>query len=231
MNPRPRRTLARLGAVVAVGAALFALGAIPASAHIRVSPDGDATAGSYAQIAFRVPTEKDTASTTAVQVFLPADQPLASVSVQPHPGWTAQVNKKTLPQPLQTDDGPVSQVVSDVVFTAQTPQAAIAPGQFDEFSLLVGPLPNAPSLAFPANQTYSDGEVVAWNQSAAPGAPEPEHPSPELTIGAAAPDGAATSPADAGSSSSPALVIGIIALVLSVVAIALLGVALVRGRR
>lgn len=231
MNPRPRRALARLGAVVAVGATLFALGALPASAHIRVSPEGDATAGSYAQIAFRVPTEKDTASTTAVQVFLPADQPLASVSVQPHPGWTAQVNKKTLPQPLQTDDGPVSQVVSDVVFTAQTPQAAIAPGQFDEFSLLVGPLPNAPSLAFPANQTYSDGEVVAWNQSAAPGAPEPEHPSPELTIGAAAPDDAATSPADAGSSSTPALVIGIIALVLSVVAIALLGVALVRGRR
>jgi periplasmic copper chaperone A len=232
VNPRPRRSLARLGAVVAVGAALFALGAIPASAHIRVSPEGDATAGSYAQIAFRVPTEKDNASTTAVQVFLPADQPLASVSVQPHPGWTAQVNKKSLPQPLQTDDGPVSQVVSDVVFTAQTPQAAIAPGQFDEFSLLVGPLPNAPSLAFPTNQTYSDGEVVAWNESAAPGAPEPQHPSPELTIGAGSgSDSSAAAPADGGSSSTPALVIGIIALVLSVVAIALLGVALVRGRR
>jgi uncharacterized protein YcnI len=231
VNPRPRRTPARLGVVLALGAALLALGAIPASAHIRVSPEGDATAGSYAQIAFRVPTEKDNASTTAVQVFLPADQPLASVSVQPHPGWTAQVNKKTPAQPLQTDDGPVSQVVSDVVFTAQTPQAAIAPGQFDEFSLLVGPLPNAPSLAFPANQTYSDGEVVAWNQSAAPGAPEPEHPSPELSIGPAGSDSSAAAPADGGSSSTPALVIGIIALALSVVAIALLGVALVRGRR
>jgi periplasmic copper chaperone A len=232
VNPRPRRTPARLGVVLALGAALLALGAIPASAHIRVSPEGDATAGSYAQIAFRVPTEKDNASTTAVQVFLPADQPLASVSVQPHPGWTAQVNKKTLAQPLQTDDGPVSQVVSDVVFTAQTPQAAIAPGQFDEFSLLVGPLPNAPSLAFPANQTYSDGEIVAWNQSAAPGAPEPEHPSPELTIGAAGSDsGAAAAPSDSGSSATPALVIGIIALVLAVIALALLGVALLRGRR
>ncbi|HEY2220494.1 YcnI family protein [Actinomycetospora sp.] len=230
MPSRPRRALARLGAVVAVGAALFALGAIPASAHIRVSPEGDATPGSYAQIAFRVPTEKDTASTTAIRILMPADQPLASVSVQPHPGWTAQVNKKTLAQPLQTDDGPVSQVVSDVVFTAQTPQAAIAPGQFDQFSLLVGPVPNAPSIAFPTTQTYSDGEVVAWNESAAPGAPEPAHPSPELTIGAGSgSDGAA--PADAGSSSTPALVIGIVALALSVVAIALLGVALVRGRR
>ena len=232
MNPRPRRLPARLGVVLAVGAALLAVSALPASAHIRVSAEGDAAPGSYAQLAFRVPTERDDASTTAVQVVMPADQPLASVSVQPHPGWTAEVHKKALAQPLQTDDGPVTQVVSDVVFTAQTPQAAIAPGQFDQFSLLVGPLPNAPSMAFPANQTYSDGQVVAWNQSAAPGAPEPEHPSPSLTIGAAGPDSdSATAPSDAGSSATPALVVGIIALVLSVAAIVMLGVALRRGRR
>ena len=230
MNPRPRRLPARLGVVLAVGAAVFALGALPASAHVTVAAAGAASPGSYAQLAFRVPTEKDNASTTAVQVFLPADQPLASVSVQPHPGWTAEVHKKTLAQPLQTDDGPVTQVVSDVVFTAQSPATAIAPGQFDQFSLLVGPLPNAPSMAFPANQTYSDGQVVAWNQSAAPGAPEPEHPSPTLTIGAASSDSGAA-PSDAGSSSTPALVVGIIALVLAVAALALLGVALRRGRR
>jgi uncharacterized protein len=144
------------------------------------------------------------------------------------------VHKKTLPQPLQTDDGPVSEVVSDVVFTAQSPATAIAPGQFDQFSLLVGPLPNAPSIAFPANQTYSDGSVVAWNESQAPGAPEPQHPSPSLTIGpAGASDGgaAATTSSDSGSSSTPALVVGIIALVLSVIALGLLGVALTRGRR
>jgi periplasmic copper chaperone A len=232
VTPRSRRLPARLGVLLAVGAALLALGALPASAHVTVSSAGNASPGSYAQLQFRVPTEKDNASTTAVQVFLPADQPLASVSVQPHPGWTATVNKKTLAQPLQTDDGPVSQVVSDVVFTAQSPATAIAPGQFDQFSLLVGPLPNVPSLAFPANQTYSDGSVVAWNQSAAPGAPEPEHPSPSLTIGPAGSDsGSAATPADSGSSSTPALVIAIIALVLAVVAILLLGVALLRGRR
>lgn len=231
MTPRPRRGAARLGVLLALGAALLALGALPASAHIHVSADGGAAPGSYAQLAFRVPTEKDNASTTAVQVFMPADQPLASVSVQPHPGWTAEIHKKTLAQPLQTDDGPVSQVVSDVVFTAQSPATAIAPQQFDEFSLLVGPLPNAPSLAFPANQTYSDGSVVAWNESAAPGAPEPEHPSPSLTIGSAGSDSGAAAPADSGSSSTPALAIGIIALVLAVVALLLLGVALLRGRR
>jgi uncharacterized protein len=231
VKPRPRRRAARLGVLLAVGATLLALGALPASAHIRVTADGGAAPGSYAQLAFRVPTEKDNASTTAVQVFLPADQPLASVSVQPHPGWTVAVHQKTLPQPLQTDDGPVSQVVSDVVFTAQSPQTAIAPQQFDEFSLLVGPLPNVPSLAFPATQTYSDGSVVAWNESAAPGAPEPEHPSPTLTIGPAGSDSGTPASSDSGSSSTPALVIGIIALVLAVVALLLLAVALLRGRR
>lgn len=233
MNPRPHRGAARFGVLLAAGAALLVLGALPASAHVTVATTGSASPGSYAQLAFRVPTEKDNASTTAVQIFLPADQPLASVSVQPHPGWTAQVHQKTLAQPLQTDDGPVSQVVSDVVFTAQSPQTAIAPGQFDQFSLLVGPLPNVPSLAFPANQTYSDGSVVAWNQSAAPGAPEPEHPSPTLTIGPGSGSDTGTTPAssDSGSSSTSALVIGIIALVLAVVALLLLGVALLRGRR
>jgi uncharacterized protein len=231
VTSRSRCLPARLGVLLAVGAALLALGALPASAHVTVAATGAASPGSYAQLAFRVPTEKDNASTTAVQVFLPADQPLASVSVQPHPGWTTEIHKKALAQPLQTDDGPVSEVVSDVVFTAQSPATAIAPQQFDEFSLLVGPLPNAPSLAFPANQTYSDGSVVAWNQAAAPGAPEPEHPSPTLTIGPAGSDTGAAAPADSGSSSTPALVIGIIALALAVLALLLLGVALLRGRR
>ena len=55
MNPRPRRLPARLGVLLAVGAAMLALGALPASAHIRVSAEGGATPGSYAQLAFRVP--------------------------------------------------------------------------------------------------------------------------------------------------------------------------------
>ena len=227
----PRRALARVAAVAATGLVVAVLGALPASAHIEVSSP-EATAGGEAVLTFRVPTEKDNASTTAVQIAMPADQPLASVSVQPLARWTATVHKRALAQPLQTDDGPVNEAVTDVIWTAETPQTAIAPDQFEQFSLIAGPLPNVPSLAFPANQTYSDGTVVAWNQSAAPGAPEPEHPSPTLTIGpAGSASGAAATPTDSGSSSTPALVIGIIALVLAVVALLLLGVALLRGRR
>ncbi len=232
MNPRPRRLSARFGVVLAVGAALLALGALPASAHVTVAAAGTASPGSYAQLSFRVPTEKDNASTTAVQVFLPADQPLASVSVQPHPGWTATVNKKTLAQPLQTDDGPVTQVVSDVVWTAQSPATAIAPGQFDQFSLLVGPLPNAPSLAVPGQpdlQRRVRRRVERVRRARRTGAGAPVAHADDRAGGADS--GSAATPADSGSSSTPALVVGIIALVLAVIALLLLGVALRRGRR
>lgn len=222
MSPSPRRLAARLAAVAATGLALAVLAAPGASAHIRVSSP-DAAVGGYADLVFRVPTEKDTASTTAVKVTIPADRPLASVSVQPHPGWTATMQRTTLAQPLQTDDGPVTEVVSSVVWTADTPQAGIAPGQFDQFSLLAGPLPAGAPMTFPADQTYSDGSVVSWNESAAPGAPEPEHPSPTLTLAA----DSAPAPEASGSSVAP-LVLSIVALV---VAVAAVGVALRGARR
>src|SRR5207244_3407137 len=72
--------------VAGVAAALLALAA-PAYAHVTVSSPG-ATAGGYAVLTFRVPTESDTASTTAIKVQMPTATPFASVSVQPHPGWS-----------------------------------------------------------------------------------------------------------------------------------------------
>jgi periplasmic copper chaperone A len=42
-----------------------------------------------------------------------------------------------------------------------------------------GPLPkNVNQLEFQAAQTYSDGEVVNWNEPTVKGGDEPEHPAP-----------------------------------------------------
>src|SRR5690348_1422625 len=85
-----------------------------ASAHVTVSSD-DATAGGEARIVFRVPNESDTASTTKVEVALPADQPIASVLVMPPPGWSATVATTKLATPVVSDDGSqVSEVVSQI---------------------------------------------------------------------------------------------------------------------
>ena len=65
--------------VLAALAALLAL-AGPAAAHVTVNAPG-ATQGGYAVVAFRVPSESATASTTKLVVQLPADTPFAAVSV------------------------------------------------------------------------------------------------------------------------------------------------------
>lgn len=71
-----------------------------------------------------------------------------------------------------------------VVWTADGD--GIGDGEFEEFALSVGPLPDAGTrLVLPAHQEYDDGEVADWDEVADGGA-EPEHPAPELTTTAAA---------------------------------------------
>jgi uncharacterized protein YcnI len=195
--------------------------AAPGWAHVTVNPV-TATQGGYTALSFRVPSEADSASTTRVQVFLPQDHPIASVSVRPHPGWHAKVVTKKLATPLSTDDGQVTEGVSSITWTADSRQDALRPGEYDEFDIAVGPLPEVPSLTFKALQTYSDGSVVRWiDPPAAEGQPEPEHPAPTLTLVPASDETNATA-ADPGDDSgdgndgtaTTALVLSIVALVL-----------------
>jgi uncharacterized protein YcnI len=220
-----KRTL-RTSAAIAV-AALAAIGfAAPALAHVEVSGT-DAAQGGYGVATFRVPSESDTASTTELRVTLPDDSPILSASVQPKPGWTATVTKKNLTTPQKDDDGnTVTQYVSVVDWKADNPQAAIPPNQFDEFNLSVGPLPKTASVSFPAVQFYSDGTTVNWNEKAAEGQPEPEHPAPVLTLTLGSDDtprAASTQPAAAAPASAPTWP-GIAGLVVAVIAV-LLGLA------
>jgi uncharacterized protein len=76
---------------VAGSAALVLLSALPASAHVTVSADSLAK-GSGASLTFRVPTERDDASTTKVEIDFPADQPLTG-SVLTKPGWSFEITK------------------------------------------------------------------------------------------------------------------------------------------
>jgi uncharacterized protein YcnI len=212
----PRRGLR--AAAAAVGVALVAL-AVPASAHVTVNPD-TATQGGFTKLSFRVPTESDTASTTKLQVVFPVDQPLGFVSVKPHAGWSYKVVKSKLATPITTDDGQVTEAVSQITWTADSPATAIKPGEFDEFDVSVGPLPEADSMTFKALQTYSDGSVVRWIEPTAAGGAEPEHPAPVLTL-QPADQGASTNtpaPADTATSDSGdgktnvALIVSILAL-------------------
>src|SRR6185369_12861835 len=98
-----------------------------------------------------------------------------SVSVKPVSGWNADVQRRTLDQPITGAHGEqITDVVSLVTWTA-APGAEIMAGQFQEFDISAGPLPAVDQVVFKALQTYSDGDVVRWIDEPTPGV-ELEHP-------------------------------------------------------
>ncbi|MEU0808899.1 YcnI family protein [Streptomyces sp. NPDC005970] len=173
--PRLRRLPMACG--IAAGA-LVLLSAAPAFAHVSVQP-GQAEQGGYSTIAFKVPNEKDDASTVKLEVTLPADHPLASVMAQPVPGWDVKLTKTKLAKPVEVHGEKVTEAVTKVTWSG----GKIEPGTFQQFPLSVGALPDdADQLVFKALQTYDDKEVVRWIEAPKEGAPEPENPAPVLKL-------------------------------------------------
>jgi len=159
-----------------------------ASAHVTVSADA-VSAGHDVKAVFRVPNERDDASTVRLEVSFPTDHPMGQVSVAAVPGWTATVRKRTLAVPVHAHDGgEITEVVESVVWQG----GAIKPGGFLEFPVTIGPLPqDADQLVFKALQSYSDGQVVRWIEQPSTSGPQPQYPAPVLSL--AAGHGAATS--------------------------------------
>lgn len=185
---RPRR----LAAATLAAATLIMLATGPAAAHVTVNP-GEAAKGARAELTFRVPNERDHASTTKLEVTFPTDHPIPSARILPAPGWTATLDMAKLAQPVTTDDGQITEAVGKITWSGGT----IGPDQYMNFTISAGPLPaDADQLIFKAVQTYSNGETVRWIEEAADGAAEPEHAAPVLKLTAAA-AGAATQPAGA----------------------------------
>ncbi|NYJ74684.1 YcnI family protein [Allobranchiibius huperziae] len=187
-----RRTTARTAAAGAATLLAVLAPAAAAQAHVRVTPT-TAAPGSYATLTFKVPTESATASTDRLVLTLPTDHPFGSVSYQPVPGWSVQVTTSKLATPIKTDDATITEAPTRITWTASTSAARIAPGQFQTFAISVGPVPDVGSLKLSAQQTYTDGSVVNWDESTPSSGAEPEHPAPMLYIKSAPPGGSAAS--------------------------------------
>ncbi|MFD8809848.1 YcnI family protein [Streptomyces sp. NPDC059597] len=191
------RTTTRIAAAGAVAAtAVLALSA-PAFAHVTVQPEGAAAKGGYAVVDFKVPNERDNASTTKLEVNLPADHPIASVMPQPVPGWSVKVTKSKLDKPLTMHGEKIAEAVTKVTWTADG--KGIQPGYFQKFPLSLGALPeDTDQLVFKALQTYSDKDVVRWIEVPQKGEDEPENPAPTLELTAATDDHHGTQAAASG---------------------------------
>jgi periplasmic copper chaperone A len=227
------RTIALVSTVATV--ALLVLAA-PAFAHVTVSAPGATRGGGDQEITFRVPVEKGV-DTVGLKLALPTDTPIASVEVRGMAGWTHTEKSTKLATPIKTDDGDITEAVSEIDWTAKAGQG-LKPGEFGAFTIIAGQLPDAPTLTFKAIQTYADGSSVSWIETAAPGSDtEPEHPAPVLTLAAGdatGHDGTATAtakPAAAQANNTGPVVLSIIALVLAAAALGLGVVTRARGSR
>lgn len=197
-----RRTVRRGTTIAFLTTAAMLVVAAPAAAHVTVNPR-EATQGGFARLDFRVPNERSDDATTQLEVHFPEDAPIPSVSTAPMPGWRVEVTRRTLDEPIEGGhDTTITEVVGVVTWTAEDETTAIQPGQFGEFGVSLGPLPEVDELFFPALQTYASGDVVRWIELPEDG-DELEHPAPRLTLVPAEPDPGSTEPA-AGTEDPPA---------------------------
>ncbi|MFD8002345.1 YcnI family copper-binding membrane protein [Streptomyces mirabilis] len=229
----------RIAAAGAVAASAVLAVSAPAFAHVSVQPEGEAAKGGYAVVDFKVPNERDDASTNKVEVNFPTDHPLASVMPQPLDGWSVKVAKTKLAKPLTLHGEKISEAVSKVTWTATG--KGIEPGFFQKFPLSVGALPeDTDELVFKAIQTYDNKEVVRWIEPQQEGQEEPENPAPVLTLSAASADGhhgssgtakdasdtstvapaPSTSASSADSSDTTARVLGVVGIVVGAAGVA-----------
>ncbi|MBS1678673.1 MAG: YcnI family protein [Actinobacteria bacterium] len=222
-----------------VPAALLALALLvpaAAQAHVTLQPS-EAPEGAYTVLDVRVPNESDSENTTKVAVQFP--EGFGDVSYQAVPGWSVKVVHAKLKKPIQTDDGTVTEGVSEVIFSG----GKLPPGEFQDFPLSVQiPGKAGEELTFKAVQTY-EKEVVHWI-----GAPETEHPAPQVlvtppkepgttTTSVARPSGEASGGESGGSASESSSGgsddngLAIAALVVAVIALLVAAAAVLGSRR
>jgi periplasmic copper chaperone A len=222
-----------------VPAALLALALLApaaAQAHVTLQPN-EAPEGAYTVLDVRVPNESDSENTTKVAVQFP--EGFGDVSYQAVPGWQVEVVHDKLKKPIQTDDGPITEGVKEVIFSG----GKLPPGQFQDFPLsLQIPGKAGEELTFKAVQTY-EKEVVRWI-----GAPETEHPAPQVLVtppkepgqsmpamsGGGEPTAGGSAASESGSSgsgSSSDKGLAIAALVVAVIALLGAGAAVLGSRR
>lgn len=193
----------RLAAVGALAASAVVVLSSPAFAHVTVQPEGTAAKGGYAVVDFRVPNERDNASTTKLEVSFPTDHPLASAMPEPISGWNVKVTKSELAKPIELHGQKISQAVSKITWTATG--KGVQAGFFQKFPVSMGALPeDTDELVFKAIQTYSNGEVVRWIEVQQEGQEEPDNPAPVLELSDATEGGHHGASATAGASDSAA---------------------------
>jgi periplasmic copper chaperone A len=168
-------------AAIAVAGTLVAAGALfgpaAAQAHISVHPN-TVPAGAFTTLQLSVPGEQEGAHVTKVDTLMPPG--FTSVAYQNIAGWSARVINQKVSPPIQTDEGPVSEDVSQIIWTWTGPLGMVNNNQFIQFPISVAIPENlaGKALEFKTIQSYSNGQVVHW---IAPSL-DAENPAPRINV-------------------------------------------------
>ena len=182
------RKLALATSVAAAGALVYAA---VASAHAVVSPPV-AKAKVLQVFTLSVPTEKESLTTTKIELTVPSSFAIDSFAPPPA-GWT---------QRTQSTGSGEEAVVQRVTWTGgHTPTGQDSVFQFN------ASVPKTGTVTFDVRQTYSDGSVVDWN-----GPESSDTPAPTVESVSSLSGGSGTSTLEI-----VALVLAIVALVVAVI--------------
>jgi uncharacterized protein YcnI len=150
------RVSRRLAVLLAAGSSALVFAAV-ASAHANVSPPVG-VAGKDQVFTLAVPTEKEDATTTKVELTPPAGFTIDSFA--PAPGWTREV---------QTSGSGEDAEIEKVTWSGgHVPHEEAAVFQF------FGEGEDAKTYALQVRQTYSDGTIADWSGPASSDEPAPQ---------------------------------------------------------
>jgi uncharacterized protein YcnI len=150
------RVVRRLAVLLAAGSSALAFAAV-ASAHANVSPPV-AVAGKDQVFTLAVPTEKEDATTTKVELTPPAGFTIDSFASAP--GWTREVQ--------MSGSGEDAEIEKVTWSGGDVPHEEAAVFQF------FGEGEDAKTYALPVRQTYSDGTIADWSGPASADEPAPQ---------------------------------------------------------
>ncbi|HST16203.1 MAG TPA: DUF1775 domain-containing protein [Gaiellaceae bacterium] len=146
----------RLATVGALAGLLGLLTAAPAFAHAEMSPPV-ALANTLQLYTLAVPTEKEDATTTEIELTLPSG--FSIDSFVPSPGWKREVQ--------QTGSG------ENAVIQKVTWSGGNVPTDDDSVFQFLGTASDAKTYTFGVRQTYSDGSIVDWSGPESSDTPAP----------------------------------------------------------
>ncbi len=148
-----------------------------AQAHISLHPN-TIPAGAFVTLNVRVPGEQEGADAYKIDMLVPPG--FTEIDTQNVPGWSVKEILTKPATPIQTDEGPVDEEVSQIVWTGDRSKLGrLENGTFVQFPLSIA-MPSdiaGQSLAFKTIQYYSNGKVIHWI-----GSPSAEFPAPTVNI-------------------------------------------------